>query len=220
LGHILFWPVRARGQQDGWFGRALVVACIAACASAGSCARSCPSGAFCGVATWVARGDEPIVEGTSVVLLADEGRDLALGADANPEALALRRRPVFLRFDLAPLRSRGSAIERATLLLAPHPDWSTSAGSVRIAVHALASIPPRASGDAPDLAPDPSALATIPRELRVPVRVDVTSALRSWWDGSLPPGGLAVSADVEGLVVHGASAIERSSRPRLEVVVR
>ncbi len=168
----------------------------------------------------MARGDEPIIEGTSVVLSADEGRDPALGAEANPEALALRRRPVFLRFDLRPLRARGTAIERATLLLAPHPDWQTSAGSVRVAVHALATIPPRASGDAPDLAPDPAALATIPRDLRVPVRVDVTSALRAWWDGSLPPGGLAVSADVEGLVVHGASAVDRSSRPRLEVVVR
>jgi hypothetical protein len=164
--------------------------------------------------------DEPVVEGTAVVLFARDARDPRLGAFVEPEQLALGARSVFVQFDLAPLRERGQSVERATLLLTPHPLWRTASGAARVAVHAL-SEPLSAPGRPdPEAVGDPVALATVPRGLRAPVRVDVTAVARGWWDRSLPPGGLALSADGDGVVVYGALASAGDARPRLEVVVR
>jgi hypothetical protein len=183
-----------------------------------SCGRACPPQRFCGAATWVASGDEPIIEGTSVVLVATASSDPRQGTFVDPEQLDLEPRAVFVRFDLAPARARGASIERATLLLAPHPQWRTIDRSVRVAVHPLAS--GEARGAEPAIASDLVSVATIPLQLRAPIRMDVTRAVRAWWDGSLPSGGLAISADGAGLVVQGAAAVARSDRPRLEVIVR
>lgn len=195
----------------------LPLLCTLAAVFAG-CGRPCPTNRFCGVATWVSTGNEPIVEGSSVVVVAARSSDNERGAFADPEALALRPRPVGLQFDLRALRGRGTTIERATLLLSPHPHWSTAERSVRVAVHAAQS---SASVNA-EVNPlsDYVNTATIPLAMRAPVRVDVTRTVRGWWDGSLPSGSLALSADQEGLVVQSASAVELSDRPRLEVVVR
>lgn len=195
----------------------LPLLCTLAALAAG-CGRPCPANRFCGVATWVTTGSDPIVEGTSVLLIAARSSDNERGAYADPEALALRPRPVGLQFDLRALRGRGTTIERATLLLSPHPHWSTAERSVRVAVHAAQS---SASVNA-ELSPlsDYVNTATIPLAMRAPVRVDITRTVRGWWDGSLPSGSLALSADQEGLVVQSASAVELSERPRLEVVVR
>lgn len=198
----------------------MVLASVAVAAfAATSCGRPCPQGRFCGAATWVSSGDEPIIEGTSVVLVATQSSDPRQGAFVEPEELDLEPRAVFLRFDLAPARSRGTSVERATLLLAPHPRWSTVDRSVRVAVHPLASNGSLATSE-PVVAPDAVSTTTVPLHMRAPIRMDVTRAVRAWWDGSLPSGGLAISADGVGLVVQGAAAAARSDRPRLEVIVR
>ncbi|MBL8681197.1 MAG: DNRLRE domain-containing protein [Myxococcales bacterium] len=198
----------------------MVLASLAlASAASASCGRPCPAGRFCGAATWVTSGDEPIIEGTSVVLVANGASDPRQGAFVEPEQLDLEPRSVFVRFDLAPARARGTSVERATLLLSPHPRWSTAERSVRVAVHALASNGAQGNEE-PALASDIVSTATVPLHMRAPIRMDVTRAVRAWWDGSLPSGGLAISADGTGLVVQGAAAAARSDRPRLEVIVR
>jgi hypothetical protein len=181
------------------------------------CGRPCPSGRFCGVATWVSGADEPIVEGAAFVLVAHSATDVSLGPFVQPEQLALRPRAVSLRFDVRSLRSRAPTVERATLLLAPHPQWQTLDRSVRVAVQAAGAA--GLNGEVEAL-PDLTATATVPLAMRAPVRIDVTRAVRAWWDGSTPQGSLALSADQEGMVVQGAAAIEPRDRPRIEVVVR
>lgn len=181
------------------------------------CGRPCPSGRFCGVATWVSAENEPIVEGASVLLFATSSSDPDRGPYVSPEELALRPRAVGVRFDLSAARSRGATVERATLLLSPHPRWRTIERSVRVAVHAGSAA--SASGEVEPL-PDSVSTATIPLATRAPVRIDVTRTVRAWWDGALPSGSLAISADQDGMVVQGASATDERVRPRLEVVVR
>jgi hypothetical protein len=169
------------------------------------------------VATWVSAENEPIVEGSSVLLFATSSSDPDRGPYVSPEELALRPRAVGVRFDLSSARSRGGTVERATLLLSPHPRWRTVERSVRVAVHAgtVAS----ANGEIEPLT-DNVSTATIPLAMRAPVRIDVTRTVRAWWDGALPSGALAISADQDGMVVQSASATDERVRPRLEVVVR
>jgi hypothetical protein len=190
---------------------------LAQCGSS-ACAHPCPSNRFCNTSTWVTAADEPIVEGRSVLLFASRAFDPSSGPFADPEALNLRPRALFLRFDLSTLHAQGSVVERATLLLAPHPTWSTQDRSVRVAVYPLSGVIDPSTGEAP-LAEDPTTVATVPLQLRGPVRLDVTRAVQSWQDGARPDGALALSADTTGLVVQGAAAT-REDRPRLEVIVR
>lgn len=194
----------------------LLALALSVAASIG-CGRPCPSGRFCGVATWVSAENEPIVEGSSVLLFAVDSTDAARGPYVSPEELSLRPQPVGVRFDLSAARARGTTVERATLLLSPHPRWRTVERSVRMAVHAGSA--PSASGEVEPLA-DNVSTATIPLAMRAPVRVDVTRTVRAWWDRALPSGSLAISADQEGMVVQSASATDVRLRPRLEVVVR
>lgn len=181
------------------------------------CGRPCPSGRFCGVATWVSGEHEPIVEGSSVMLFAMSSSDPERGPFVSPEELALRPRAVGVWFDLSAARARGTKVERATLLLSPHPRWRTIERSVHIAVHAGSAAN---ANDAIEPMGDLVSTATIPLAMRAPVRLDVTPLVRAWWDGALPSGLLAISADQEGMVVQSASTVDERLRPRLEVVVR
>jgi hypothetical protein len=152
-----------------------------------------------------------------VLLFATSSSDPDQGPCVSPEELALRPRAVGVQFDLSSARARGSTVERATLLLSPHPRWRTVERSVRVAVHAASA--PSARGEVEPLA-DNVSTATIPLAMRAPVRIDVTRTVRAWWDGALPSGSLAISADQDGMVVQSASAADERLRPRLEVVVR
>jgi hypothetical protein len=194
-----------------------LAASLMACAA---CRAACPPGERCGTATWVLGPNDPVVEGDFRAFRAITAGDPALGPGADPEALSLRTRALVVRFDLSELARRSLSVERATLLLSPHPRWATRDGSVRLAVHPVLALGASANGEEPTTTEDPCAVATIPLSMRGPIRVDVTAAARLWANGSVMLGALALSADAEGLVVQGAAAIDGDGRPRLEVVFR
>ncbi len=164
--------------------------------------------------------DEPIVEGSATIVRAGHARSSDQSGSSEREAIELSRAPAYFTFDVAAMVNRGLSVERATLVFSPHGRWQTAPGHRQIAVHALASPLLQDSNTQPLLAEDAVCVATIARELRAPIRLDVTSIAREWLDGARPPGGLAVTADATGIIVQGASALQRDDRPRLELVTR
>lgn len=194
---------------------------LALTAVATSCAAPCAVGRSCGTATWVpASVDEPIVEGSATIVRAWHARSSAQSGAAELEAIELRRSPAFFSFDVSAFVNRGLSVERATLVFSPHPQWHTAPGHRQVAVHGLASEILLESSVEPLLAEDAVCVATVARELRAPIRLDITSIAREWLEGARPAGGLAVTADADGIIVQGASAVERDDRPRLELVTR
>ncbi len=186
-----------------------------------SCAAPCAVGRSCGTATWVPQAvDEPIVEGSASIFRATHARVSGESGFADREAIELRRAPAFFTFELSELVQRGLTVERATLVFSPHPRWQTSQHHRQLAVHALATLAAADATTEPILADNAATTAVVTQALRAPIRLDVTTIAREWLDGARPAGGLAVSADAEGIVIQGASAVERDDRPRLELVVR
>jgi hypothetical protein len=220
VGHTLLRLFPPIGRRGAWRVEARSAPLAIALVAVAGCRSTCPAGSRCGTASWLSDANDPVVEGIFRAYRAVEARDPSLGPGADPESLSVRDRPILLRFDVSEITARGWRVERATLLLAPHARWATLPRSVRLAVHPVTASGSSVSGEEPAPAADPCAVATIPLAMRGPVRVDVTDAARAWTSGAVVAGALALSADADGLVLEGASAVDPLSRPRLEVVLR
>lgn len=181
---------------------------------------ACPRGLACGTASWLPVNGAGI-EGQFVVspVLRVAGGSVLPGTE--PEQLRVGPRPVLLRFDLSELAGR--SVERAVISLVPHPSWRPLEQPVRLYLHTIVGPWPGGSADTvdvPALAPDPVAQVFLPGNVRAPVRLDVTTALRAWQAGTMPFEGFAVSSDGPVVVLTGPAAYAQGDRPRLEVVVR
>jgi hypothetical protein len=182
----------------------------------------CPRDRVCGGGTWIPAGGA-MAEGSMVLAPVSDAAGPSTGY-ASSEHLPVGGRPVLLRFDLSGLDGRGT-IERAMLLLSPHPAWRPNGLPVRIFARAIIS-PWSAYSVAQDGPPIldsvPTAEIALPGDTRTPVRMDVTNALRAWQSGSVAFQGLALSSDdaTSSVVFAGLGTYDDASRPRLEVVLR
>jgi hypothetical protein len=140
----------------------------------------------------------------------------------DSDALAVGGRPVLVRFDLSPIAGRGF-IERAVLSLAPHASWRPTGEPAHLVVHAIIgdwSAVPGPGAAAAELGPYPAADATLPGRTRVPIRLDVTEAVRAWQYGTARFEGLALASYGAPVVFAGMGSGTDVDRPRLEVSLR
>lgn len=191
-------------------------------ASAAGCgvASACAAGRACGDARWF--DDSAIVDGRRVVSEAVVAASPGVAAsEARGDAMRVSSRPVFVRFDLAPL-SGVSVVERAVLSLSPHPAWRPGARPSRLFVRGVVApwtTAGVAAGEAPATGEEPSS-ATLPAGVRAPLRVDVTAIVRAWSARTASTEGLALELDGGEAIFAGVGAASHGARPRLEVVVR
>ncbi len=191
---------------------------VASAATGCISASRCPTDRLCGNATWYTGASaSPPLEGRLV--LAPLTAVAGAGGD-GAEALAVGSRPVYLRFDLRGIGA-GATIERAVLTLAPHVAWQPRGVSTVLARGLVSSWQSTsAAGGGAIVDPDPAGSVVIPGQMRTPVRIDVTSALRSAGEGSTTFEGVALTALGAPVVFTGLGSDGVAMRPRLEVVVR
>jgi hypothetical protein len=173
----------------------------------------------CGATAWINASGVPQTEGRMVV---EPAVRAASALPPGAEDFAVGSRPALLGFDLRRIAGGGD-IDRAVLFLAPSRSWRTGTGPIRLFARAVTS-PWTASSIAangpPAMSPDPTATVQLPGSARVPVRIDVTAAVRAWVDGASRLDGIAVSTDGAALAFMGPLAESTADRPRLEVVFR
>lgn len=217
--------VLLRGTSPWGREAPFVLSCGLALASAlatGCVARRCPPNGVCGEPVFSADRGGFGVDGRGFRLPLTFARGVG-GAEPPTDRVSVRRGPTLLHFDF-PSIDRQTVIEHATLSLMPHVAWRPRPS--RVAVYAFGVLTPftvgaLASGHAPELASAPAGFVDLPANARVPVRVDVTGAVRAWLAGTGVSGGLALTANTDDpLVFQGPDASDARLRPRLEVVLR
>ena len=202
---------------------ALVLAGTALLASACSGAAACPAGLVCGRASWLPPQNSASPDGVVVVAQASEvGGAGSSGRAVDSETLPVGVRPVLVRFDLSPLVGRG-VVDRAILSLAPHASWRPTGQATHLVVHTIVGAWSAVSGagaSPAEFGPYPAADVTLPGRTRVPIRLDVTEAVRAWQYGTARFEGLAIASYGAPVVFAGMGAGSDVDRPRLEVMLR
>ncbi len=197
---------------------------VAAGIALGGCgASACPTGAACGTASWLrqtssAIGDGRFVRARAVSIVRGSG-----GEDvSNNDSLAVGETPVYLRFDLRAVRM-DATIDRAVLSLTPHPSWRPTSRVARISVWDVSSrwtAESLAVASTPDLGAAPVTQVTLSAVHALPLRLDVTTAVRAWRMRSAGTAALAMTVDGAAPVFAGGGVNDPSVRPVLEVVTR
>jgi hypothetical protein len=188
--------------------------------SALSCASATPCGLHrvCGLPSLAPSGG---ATGESRVALAWADRAASGEGDlSGRDALVVGRGGLFLGFQVPEAALQGR-LERALLVLVPHPGAGTGAGVVRVrAVRSPWTAGSVAAGRAPVLDEAVLAQARLPADGRAVLRLEVTEALLAWRAGTGPTGDLYLEADGDGVHFVGPGALGPLERPRLEVQFR